>query len=387
VQNQSQIESLSRLAEVDWDFAGDKSDSPFSDLHFHPGRFVPQIPAALVASLTERGELVLDPYCGAGTTLVEAQRLGRRVIGIDLNPVSCLVSRAKTLADRSVDIERELYEALADLTGYRMRAIQSTGLLPPIPRSVQADKWYHAETAAELRRIWGYIQTVVGPRTRDLLAFCFSASLMACCAETRTWGYVCDNVRPLERRFVDAYSVFMDRIEGLVDAYRRRDRRLASLTKNHLPEVVVSCGDAAQSVGHLPSESVDLVITSPPYFGVVDYVKAQRLSFEWFETDIEPIRLQETGARSKRHRAQALEDYAQEMRQLIAQVHRVLKTRRAFAVVIGESSHRQPATESFQQLLSEGGFDVHLAVQRQIGLRRRQPAYLRSELIIVATKA
>src|SRR6185295_5317944 len=88
---------LSRLREIDWDFAGAFSESPFSVAHWHPGRFASQLPAALIGVLTEEGDCVLDPFAGSGTTLVEAQRLFRRSMGIDINPVSCRICEAKTL--------------------------------------------------------------------------------------------------------------------------------------------------------------------------------------------------------------------------------------------------------------------------------------------------
>ena len=63
------------------------------------GNFVPQIPFQLISRYTGTGDWVLDPFCGSGTTLLEAMRLGRNSLGVELNPEVCLktselVSRA-----------------------------------------------------------------------------------------------------------------------------------------------------------------------------------------------------------------------------------------------------------------------------------------------------
>ena len=66
--------------------------------HSYPARMHPasaRILVELVASSGVRGP-ILDPFCGSGTTLVEARAEGIRAVGVDLNPLAVLVARAKT---------------------------------------------------------------------------------------------------------------------------------------------------------------------------------------------------------------------------------------------------------------------------------------------------
>ena len=50
------------------------------------GNFVPQIPHQLFSRYTKKGDWILDPFMGSGTSIIEAQRMGRNSIGIDLLP-------------------------------------------------------------------------------------------------------------------------------------------------------------------------------------------------------------------------------------------------------------------------------------------------------------
>ena len=90
----SPIESLEA---VDWDFRRRATDRKIEGIHPYPAKFIAEIPRALLTALPmQRGTAVLDPFCGSGTTLVECQRRGIPAIGIDLNPIACLISRVKT---------------------------------------------------------------------------------------------------------------------------------------------------------------------------------------------------------------------------------------------------------------------------------------------------
>ena len=85
------------LAAVDWDFPERVAHSGIEGIHPYPAKFIAELPRALLESLpVAPGAAVLDPFCGGGTTLAECQRRGLPSVGIDLNPIACLMARVKT---------------------------------------------------------------------------------------------------------------------------------------------------------------------------------------------------------------------------------------------------------------------------------------------------
>jgi len=85
------------LNSVDWSFTDRRNGHAVEAIHPYPAKFIPDIPRALLSALhVPNGTAVLDLFCGSGTTLTEAQRLGLPSVGIDLNPIACLISRVKT---------------------------------------------------------------------------------------------------------------------------------------------------------------------------------------------------------------------------------------------------------------------------------------------------
>jgi hypothetical protein len=368
--------SVRRLGELDWDFPTEMSVSPFSDLHWHPSRFPSQIPAVVIGRFTAPYEAVLDPFMGSGTTLTEAQRLGRASIGADVNPIACLMARAKTLPYPSQEVLKFAASVKTELFT-RWDEIASKAA----PAGVQKDKWYTSTTQRALERLWGYIHAHEPPFD-VLLRASFSAVLMPACRETRHWGYVCDNSQPKSDRERDVRALFCDILQRLAKAYAWRE--------THSTSPFGSCeifeGDATQVLATLDDASFACFVTSPPYFGVTDYVKSQRLSLEWFEREIEPSRLKEIGARSKRHRRTALVDYIDELAAAFSQVYRVLKKGGCGVVLYGQSPSRVSAKADFVERLEGIGFRIELEKLRQITEMRRQVPSLRDEHVLLVRK-
>jgi len=377
---------ISRLRKIDWDFPGSPSESPFSALHWHPARFASQVPASLIGLLSKPGELVLDPFLGSGTALVEAQRLGRKSIGVDLNPVACLIARAKTISSPLKRIERTINHLDRDAQICLERSVFGRSRDSEIPSTVQS-KWYTKRVLEDLGSLWSLIASYSGLH-ETISKAAFSAILLPVCRETRHWGYVCDNSTPQGSYERDVLSEYCKVLKKLRAAYSERETdRIAMLgSRAKIASATIHCGDARDILGRIAAESVDLVVTSPPYFGVSDYVKSQRLSMEWFGIDIEPLRLKEIGARSKRHRSRAADEYLSELGGVFTSIGICLRKGGLCVVIVGESSKRDSLLIRVLGQLLLCGMKSELDLNRRVSSLRRQIPSITGEHLLVLSK-
>jgi modification methylase len=174
----------------------------------HPGKMLPNLAAHAISSYTAPGDLVFDPMCGSGTTLVEAMHLGRHGIGIDIEP------RFAALAQDNVALAKSQGAAAAAkvLTGDATRlldlvpasAVGRVGLVltsPPYGRGTHG--LIRADSTGVRKRDHLY-----GDRERGNLAYAgwsrlldgFAAILTASYELLRPGGTVVITCRPVRRR-------------------------------------------------------------------------------------------------------------------------------------------------------------------------------------------
>lgn len=371
---------LSRINRIDWDFTGSQSDSVFSNIHWHPGRFMSQIPAALIGMFSEVGDTVLDPFAGSGTTIVEAQRLSRRSIGIDIGVISTLISQSKTISLSAKKITKIINRLIFDAT----ISIQSNSQNIIIPDSVQSKKWYTSTVMKDLGRIWSLISSYEN-QDKVLAEVAFSSILLPVCREVRHWGYVCDNTIPKSNYEQDVLKSYVRVLDQLKEGYKERDLDLISQFGENfiIQKSDVINGNCLEILKNLTDGSIDLVLTSPPYYGVVDYVKSQRLSMEWLGHNIEQSRLLEIGARSKRHRKKGYNQYLDEINLVVNDLRRVVKSDGILIFIIGQSASRKSVLGEIREILTLNNFNTDIDLNRKVSAQRRQnPSILEEHILI-----
>jgi DNA modification methylase len=94
----------------DWTFNGASTRELTHCYHDYPARMIPQVAAKLFYMYGNAAELIFDPYCGTGTSLVEGLIKGINGIGTDLNPLACLIARTKTMIIEPDKVYRYILE-------------------------------------------------------------------------------------------------------------------------------------------------------------------------------------------------------------------------------------------------------------------------------------
>src|SRR3990167_3160822 len=86
--------------------------------HKYPAKFIPQLAKRCIEENTNSNDIVCDPFMGCGTTLIESLVSGRKVVGVDINPVAYLISKVKTTPINPEKLKIEMDKVLSDLNRY-----------------------------------------------------------------------------------------------------------------------------------------------------------------------------------------------------------------------------------------------------------------------------
>jgi DNA modification methylase len=382
--------SIRELEQIDWNFA-DYISSQFpadiNSLHWYPAAFVPQIPSILIKCLSEETNLILDPFSGSGITIIEASRLGRRFIGVDQNPYAINICKAKLSAIS------EINEAWFKEEGSIVQSLDSISNLRDYCANTWVDdevfKWFDRKTLAEIFALHRHIVLNRGTHANILRQVIFSSILNRCCSQRDHYTYITDRCFPKEMVYRPAREMYCEQIMlacRAVNESRRHFFRIHGRDWKPAEDGIIEPGDARQ-LKWINDFSVDLVVTSPPYLGVNDYVRSMRLTSLLFpeEGGQEAVGT-EIGARRKRNRKTAYDEYMQDMKQVFSEIARVLKRNGYLALVLGQGRGRvnkDNVLSMLIDLLKEHEFDVHFKKERRIKFRRIQVPGVETEQILV----
>ncbi|MBV6438454.1 MAG: hypothetical protein EPGJADBJ_00078 [Saprospiraceae bacterium] len=365
---------VSNLLQVDWDFER-SVPSDLHGVHPYPARFIPEIPRAILKNLPRPGEsLIFDPFCGSGVTLTEAQRAGYPSLGVDINPIACLISRVKT------DPLPTNFQSTAEQIVRVANFASGKTNIPEIPN---LDHWFKKDIQEAVTRLLTQISTVQELPLQDALRFCLSAILVKISNQDSDTRYASVNKK---MTCSDVFSQYLLTVEKLVKA------KQSQIT--HVPATVLQANSLHLTDADVPGK-IGLVITSPPYPNAYEYWLYHKYRMWWLGFDPIAVKNQEIGARAhyfkKNH--QTAEDFVAQMRQLFSFLGKnVLQS--GFAVfVIGRSKIHGKIIENEKIIETAGqsyGFRLVQTIPRIINPLRKSfnlsHARIQQEYIVILEK-
>jgi site-specific DNA-methyltransferase (cytosine-N4-specific) len=266
------------LLQIDWDFPGASSDA-LASIHPYPARYINDIPRKLIDVLgCQSGCKILDPFCGSGTTLVEAQKQGYESVGVDINPIACLISRVKT-----TPLSTEFLRIAEIVQTDAEHNFDKVTTIPSIPN---LDHWFKYDIQRALSAILYEIEKQNDKTVVDALKLGLSSIIVRVSNQESDTRYASkDNNYTAD----DVFSNFYKACKKI------------STAKNDCKYEVCSSEIIEQDILTVTSEQlgnkIGLVITSPPYPNAYEYWLYHKYRMWWLGFDPISVRTYEIGAR------------------------------------------------------------------------------------------
>ncbi|WP_405283439.1 DNA methyltransferase [Gaopeijia maritima] len=365
---------LERLDEVDWTFRTADTGGATHRLHPYPAKFIPQIPRTLIRELHPGdGTAVLDPFCGSGTTLVEAALAGKRAIGVDLSPIACLVSSVKTTPLN------------ADLVELGRRASEvGRSAQPRIPDIPALDHWFRLDVQRGVSRLIQGIDAVSEGAARSALRVCLSNILVRVSNQESDTRYAAIE-KDVSEELV--FSLFQSAVGRAAAALQETWGGLFEV-----PKVSVLNRDVLELEATDISDPVSLVVTSPPYPNAYEYWLYHKYRMFWLGMDPVAVRKSEIGARPHYHGSnpQSAADFQRQMVSVMKTLSELLTRSGSVCFQVGDSVIRGELIDNSTLLTraaSEAGFRLVRSFDRTIPSNRKsfnpRHARIKKEQILV----
>lgn len=356
----------------------------------YPAKFIPQLASRLINELSNENDIVIDPFMGSGTTIVEAIVNKRIGVGTDINDIAYLVAKVKTTPIKPLVLMEELNKIELDLQNrlngqYDFFINKSKELLP---KNERIDYWFLPMQKDKLTIIFTRILEIQNKDVRDFFLVAFAQILKSCSI------WLQKSVKPTRdknKKIYEPLSLFLNQLKKMIRKHYDFDKILDVKIKEEINNYrIVRCEDAR----NLPceDEKASLIITSPPYVTSYEYADLHQLPSLWFGylDELSEFRKKFIGSAYKEResvdlksslaeeiflllgnnqKGREVKNYFADMLESFIEMKRVLKKGGKACIVIGNTQFKGVKilnAEVFKEQFENIGFRAYNIIHREI---------------------
>ena len=308
--------SYNDLSLIPIDYSWSFSDKTQKDTNYithgiytYPAKFIPHLASRLICEYSNEGDSVLDPMMGSGTVIVESLLRNRIAFGSDINEIAYLITKVKAKVQNTQTLEKQMLRLQHECfnVGGLFENAEKNKI---IPENERIDYWFKSEQKEQLGILLFYISQVDEPDIRDFFLVCFAQILKS----TSIW--LQKSVKPtrdMKKQILEPFELFFKHAQKMIKKNDEYSTLLSEKIKNNLDKFInIKLCDSRNLM--LEDESIDLIITSPPYVTSYEYADLHQLPLLWFGVlkDLPEFRKKIIGSSSRERQEIKLQSYIAE---------------------------------------------------------------------------
>jgi site-specific DNA-methyltransferase (cytosine-N4-specific) len=362
---------ITQTRETQFSFSGEDTSYLTHSLHPYPAKFPPQLPKKILEDYAIKGQTVLDPFCGSGTTLIEARIFGANAIGVDVNGLAVLLSQVKAtpLSEQQFSVVNEFISKIEnEISNWR------SGQRPKIKikEFEGQEHWFQNNVSEEITFLLNEISKQADRDIQNFLKIVLSSIIVRVSNQDSDTRFAA-----IEKNVINGYT-----LEVFCKKAKENNLRMAEFSKlvQNSTELQVYNADS-RNLDFIQDNSIDIIITSPPYANTYDYYLYHKFRKRWLDLDVKFAQYNEIGSRREYSSLkEKKEKWNDDLIKCFAEMHRVLKPNHLAFIVIGDSVIKKELIKiekEISEFVPKIGFKVNKILSSDLSKHSRifNPSY------------
>jgi len=316
------LRSLKRPADLD-------STYLTHGIHPYAAKYIPQLPRMIIEEHTNERHTVFDPFCGSGTSLLEAALLGRKSIGTDCHPIATLIARAKTTTLEPCELEQVQRFA----TELPARVFPHLSDSEEIPAMRSLRQWFSPPAIQELAFLRGRIRRMPADNVRQFLECMLSSIIVSVSNQESETRYAAKL-----KQIGSGHTIFRFKRKLIKELAAIENLSKIPRVRRNPPKIIMADLTDPREIGFIEPDSVDLIVTSPPYPNSYDYYLYHKWRLIWLGFDVDRVKQAEIGSRNEYSSKRApIETFIDRMHLAFISIGRMLKPSKLAYFFVGDA--------------------------------------------------